>query len=154
MVKSITEIKKENKGLYDKMRVFMCREQKYTGKKSQLKELSPEDYCLKTPYRIYFVEIMDCYRFNGRISCSGVSKASVRTRTLVIVLCPQVIKAKFCNALADIMEEKGLSVKDMANLSGFSLNKMCDIVSGRVEPDELMRKRLIECCSRQQNKFG
>lgn len=154
MVKSIAEIKKENKGLYDKMRVFMCREQKYTGKKGQLKELSPEDYCLKTPVRVYFVEIMECYRFNGRIANSGIRKASVRTKTLVIVLCPQVIKSKFCDALADIMEEKGLSVKEMAHLSGYSLNKMCDIVSGRVEPDEITKKRLIECCSRQQNKFS
>ena len=152
MVKSIAEIKKENKGLYDKMKVYMCREQKYTGRKGQLKELNEEDYKLSTPYRIYFVEIMDRYRFNARIARCGVPKASVRTKTLVIVLCPQVIKTKFCDALADIMEAKELSIKDMAHLTGFSLDKVCDIVSGRIEPDELLKKRLIECCSRQRRK--
>ena len=152
MVKSIAQIKKENKGLYDKIKVYMCREQKYTGRKGQLKELNAEEYKLSTPYRVYFVEIMDCYRFNARIARCGVAKASVRTKTLVIVLCPQVIKTKFCDALADIMEEKELTIKELAHLTGFSLDKVCDIVSGRIEPDELLKKRLIECCSRQRRK--
>ena len=31
----------------------MCCEQKYTGRKGQLKELNAEEYKLNTPYRIY-----------------------------------------------------------------------------------------------------